>query len=224
MDILGLQLPIDLLTYKKLVWFVIRLLIVFVLSKVLAYLFNRGSKRTLKMVPLAHNLVLLSLTTMMVITIIKSSLTLSLGLVGALSIIRFRTPIKDPEHLVFIFLAMTIGIGVGAEQVGVTTVGALICFVIIGIKSKLSSRKNFGTDGSVLRIKVPSSDLKEELNRIQEIVEAHASSELASVNHINNHVELVFKVLIDERMVSSLGSDLSNFKSSVQFHLYNSLE
>ena len=43
----------------------------------------------------------LSLTTMIIITIVKSSLALSLGLVGALSIVRFRTAIKEPEELAY---------------------------------------------------------------------------------------------------------------------------
>ena len=49
----------------------------------------------------------LTLTTAIVITIVKSSLALSLGLVGALSIVRFRTAIKDPEELIFLFIAIT---------------------------------------------------------------------------------------------------------------------
>ena len=49
----------------------------------------------------SKNFIFISLTTMLIITIIKSSLALSLGLVGALSIIRFRTAIKEPEELMF---------------------------------------------------------------------------------------------------------------------------
>jgi len=49
---------------------------------------------------LANNFVAIAVTTALVITIVKSSLALSLGLVGALSIVRFRTAIKDPEELI----------------------------------------------------------------------------------------------------------------------------
>lgn len=62
-------------------------------------------------------------TTILIITVIKTSIALSLGLVGALSIIRFRTPIKDPEELTYIFLAIAIGLGLGANQVLVTIIG-----------------------------------------------------------------------------------------------------
>lgn len=66
-------------------------------------------------------------TMVLVILIIKTSLALSLGLVGALSIIRFRTPIKDPEELAYIFIAIAIGLGIGADKLLVTTV----CFVTL---------------------------------------------------------------------------------------------
>ena len=73
----------------------------------------------------------LSTIVFLVIIVVKSSLALSLGLVGALSIVRFRTPIKEPEELVYLFLAIAIGLGYGAGQVLVTTILSLsILFVI----------------------------------------------------------------------------------------------
>ena len=58
----------------------------------------------------------------LVIVVVKTSLALSLGLVGALSIVRFRTPIKEPEELVYIFLAIAVGLGFGAGFALITTV------------------------------------------------------------------------------------------------------
>ena len=59
----------------------------------------------------ADNFVLVATTTMLIITIVKSSLALSLGLVGALSIVRFRAAIKEPEELAYLFLTISIGLG-----------------------------------------------------------------------------------------------------------------
>lgn len=70
---------------------------------------------------------ILALVTFLVIMIVKSSLTLSLGLVGALSVVRFRTPIKEPEELVYLFLSIALGLGYGANQTLQTTV----CFAAI---------------------------------------------------------------------------------------------
>ena len=63
----------------------------------------------------ARNFVLLAVTTMLIISIVKSSLALSLGLVGALSIVRFRTPVKDARDLVFVFAAIAIGMACGTQ-------------------------------------------------------------------------------------------------------------
>ncbi len=59
---------------------------------------------------------LLTLVTIGVIAIVKSSLALSLGLVGSLSIIRFRAAIKEPEELVYLFLCIGVGLALGADE------------------------------------------------------------------------------------------------------------
>ena len=72
--------------------------------------------------------VLLVLVTTAVIAVVKSSLALSLGLVGALSIVRFRAAIKDPEELVYLFLCIAIGLALGAEQ-------PLTAIALVGVAS-----------------------------------------------------------------------------------------
>lgn len=59
---------------------------------------------------------LLLIITTVVISVVKSSLALSLGLVGALSIVRFRAAIKEPEELVYLFLCIAVGLALGAEK------------------------------------------------------------------------------------------------------------
>jgi uncharacterized membrane protein YhiD involved in acid resistance len=78
----------------------------------------------------AQNFLLLTVTTTLIISIVKSSLALSLGLVGALSIVRFRAAIKEPEELAFLFLSISAGLGLGAGQ-GLLTIAALL--VILGL-------------------------------------------------------------------------------------------
>lgn len=85
------------------------------------------------------------LTTLLIITIVKSSLALSLGLVGALSIVRFRTPIKEPEELSYLFIAIAIGLGLGAHQFVTTIVGSTIILLVIAImrrRAKSPEAKN----------------------------------------------------------------------------------
>lgn len=75
------------------------------------------------------------LTTILIITIVKSSLALSLGLVGALSIVRFRTPIKEPEELAYLFICIAIGLGLGASQTWATLLGTAFIFVSVSLLS-----------------------------------------------------------------------------------------
>ncbi|MDG1858368.1 MAG: DUF4956 domain-containing protein, partial [Emcibacteraceae bacterium] len=73
---------------------------------------------------------ILSAVVFLVIIVVKSSLALSLGLVGALSIVRFRTPIKEPEELVYLFLSIAVGLGYAAGHTLITT---LLTFSILAI-------------------------------------------------------------------------------------------
>jgi len=83
------------------------------------------------------------LTTILIITVVKSSLALSLGLVGALSIVRFRTPIKEPEELAYLFIAIAMGLGLGADQrIPTLVAGPMILAVMAVFKwNKRESKK-----------------------------------------------------------------------------------
>ena len=79
--------------------FLINLIIAGILAFLLSYTYiNYGTALSNRKM-FARNFVLMAMTTMFIITVVKSSLALSLGLVGALSIVRFRTAIKEPEEL-----------------------------------------------------------------------------------------------------------------------------
>lgn len=106
-------------------------------SFVLRYVFIRKSISLSGKYHIGSVIPLLTIITFLVIMIVKSSLALSLGLVGALSIVRFRTPIKEPEELVYLFLAIALGLGYGAGQTAVTTI---VFMVIVGIIVLWSAR------------------------------------------------------------------------------------
>ncbi len=77
------------------------------------------------------SLIMLTMVSSLVIMLISSNLTLSLGMVGALSIVRFRTAIKDPIDTVFMFWAVGEGLALGAGFVDVGLIGALVIGVIM---------------------------------------------------------------------------------------------
>ncbi len=78
----------------------------------------------------SRNFIVLAITTMFIISVVKSSLALSLGLVGALSIVRFRAAIKEPEELTYLFLTIAIGLGCGANLTLLTVI-AFIGFITV---------------------------------------------------------------------------------------------
>jgi hypothetical protein len=80
-----------------------------------------------------RNFVLIAMTTVLIISVVKSSLALSLGLVGALSIVRFRAAIKEPEELAYLFLNIAIGLGLGADQRVVTIVAFVVIVALISV-------------------------------------------------------------------------------------------
>jgi len=82
----------------------------------------------------ARNFLVLVVTTTLIISIVRSSMALSLGLVGALSIVRFRAAIKEPEELAFLFLAISTGLGLGAGQALVTIVALVVILGLIVLR------------------------------------------------------------------------------------------
>ena len=78
---------------------------------------------------------------MIIIVTVKSSLALSLGLVGALSIVRFRAAIKEPEELLYLFLAISLGLVLGANQRIIALLGFGIAMVIVWVRYFISKPK-----------------------------------------------------------------------------------
>ena len=81
------------------------------------------------------------MTVTFIITVVKTSLALSLGLVGALSIVRFRTPIKEPEELTYLFLSIGIGLGLGANQVQITLLAFFAAVPVIVLVGRFGQRE-----------------------------------------------------------------------------------
>ena len=112
------------------------------------------------------------LTTILIITVVKSSLALSLGLVGALSIVRFRTPIKEPEELAYLFFAIGIGIGLGDNQRLITLLALVIGIIIIGL-NKLLRRAEADVN---LHLSIASQQpAKVELEQIESVLRQHTA-------------------------------------------------
>ena len=103
----------------------------FLLGMFIFYVYRRTFQGVLYQRSFNVSLIAIAMVVTMVIMIISGNLILSLGMVGALSIVRFRTPIKDPVDLVFIFWAIAIGIGNGVSYFSITIIGSIIMTITI---------------------------------------------------------------------------------------------
>lgn len=133
--------------------FVLNLLLAIILCFALHHIFMRYSNTVSNKKAFARNFLLIGPTTMIIISIVKASLALSLGLVGALSIVRFRSAIKEPEELAYLFICIAIGLGTGANQSLVTIIGtAIVLLTIILFNPK---EENINQNSMILSLKNP---------------------------------------------------------------------
>ena len=166
-----------------------------ILSLVLRWHFSRFGSPLSNRAELAQVFPFVLLTTLLIITIVKSSLALSLGLVGALSIVRFRTPIKEPEELAYLFLAIAFGLGLGANQTLVTIVAGLIILLFMGILKY--TRQTFTNKNLYISFdwQKKAQDSSSSLNLVTEILGRHVSkSDLRRFDVREEGVEATFFV------------------------------
>lgn len=179
--------------------FIINLLCTLILCVILRYIYIKFSTTLSNKDEFSKNFVILGITTCIVITIVKSSLALSLGLVGALSIVRFRAAIKEPEELVYLFLVIAIGLGNGAGQTKITVIGSIIAFIIITL---FSSRKinNVIKGNDIVQVSIVSNQnfSKNDLdNLMNEIKKNSLKIELISINQAANYLSLNLNLEVD---------------------------
>ena len=194
-------------------------------SFILKYTYeNKGNSLSNKN-QISNILPILSCVTFLVISVVKSSLALSLGLVGALSIVRFRTPIKEPEELVFLFLSIGLGVGYAAGQNILTIIVFIITLIVIVIISRISENKVLSNYNLVIEIEEPKSNLTKTLEEI--LNKNFPKSEITFVKYdkISNKKEIyIFKINFFElSMIDNLNNLIkSKINSNFNLNVYNS--
>ena len=170
--------------------FVQHLLVTLVLSLLVKIVYTRFSTTISNKKEFSKNFVILGLTTCIVITIVKSSLALSLGLVGALSIVRFRAAIKEPEELAYLFLIIAIGLGAGAGQIIIITIGTIVSLTVIVFLYSLNTKeKNKINENLHFTISIDKKLSKKDIDNLIKIIERQVSHlELSSLNQSNKNL------------------------------------
>ncbi|MCS7090382.1 MAG: DUF4956 domain-containing protein [Verrucomicrobiota bacterium] len=144
----------------------------------------------------ARNFLPIIVTTTLVISIVKSSLALSLGLVGALSIVRFRTPIKEPEELAYLFLTIAVGLGLGAGQALITVVALVLILGFIGIRGLL--RRSPAQGNLYITVSAPGAVALSASDLLQILSELGAPAVLKRYDLSAGHMEAALHVEVPQ--------------------------
>lgn len=140
------------------------------------------------------------LTTVLVISIVKSSLALSLGLVGALSIVRFRTPIKEPEELAYLFICIAAGLGLGANQTLPTIIAIFIILIIMFFTKKNYEKNSEKNMYLSIEYKINSdAEKKEIIKKINKIIgDEVLRFDLRRLDYRENFIDATYQVNVSE--------------------------
>ena len=189
---------------NSLLW---NLLICMVLSAIMCWHYNARAKHRYLRRDLGLVLPIVCLTTLLVISVVKSSLALSLGLVGALSIVRFRTPIKEPEELAYIFLAIAIGLALGADQIEVAAVALPIILTVISLIDRFSKNSSSASGNLILNIEVNQQEAISD--KILEMIEsAMPNANIRRIDQNENLFSIVALVkIMDKETINHFSKD-----------------
>jgi len=154
---------------------IISLIFTFAVSMLIFYIYRKTYSGPLYSHNYNVSLVMMAQITALVIMTISSNLVLSLGMVGALSIVRFRTAVKDPMDIVFMFWSIAVGISCGASLYMISIVGSLFISMVIILLSRYSNQ----TDVFMLIIHY-SEDAKDEVFKIISSLDYRIKSKTAT--------------------------------------------
>ena len=141
--------------------FLLNIIVVAILVSLLGWFYARFGNSLSNRQRFADNFLPLGLATLLVIMIVKSSIALSLGLVGALSIVRFRAAIKDPEELTYLFFVIGIGLAGGANQPILAVIAFLVIISILFLRKIITKKVAFKNQNKLyINIQTDQDDLE----------------------------------------------------------------
>jgi len=203
--------------------FIFNLILTGLLTYILGKIYIRYGMSLSNRKDFARNFVLLGLATMLIITIVQSSLALSLGLIGALSIVRFRAAIKEPEELIYLFLTIAIGLGMGANQRYKTVIAFIAISLIIWLNSKVSKKTQDKQGYLTLSSKNPDLWSIKTINNL--IEQQSVEYKLQRFDKTENFLEALFLVdLSDPEVIEKIDQELRTKDSSIQIIFANTGE
>lgn len=183
-DILG-QLESLELTIPEII---LNLLIALLISLWVLWIYKLSYQTTVYNKSFSMTLPISALVTAMVIMAVSSNVILSLGMVGALSIVRFRTAIKNPLDTIFMFWAIGVGITVGANS----SVLAVIGSVIIGLSILFVQALEIFTTPYILILSLEGEYVEESLN--EEVKKIYAKYQIRNKSIEKDFAEITYEI------------------------------
>ena len=168
----------------------------FVLSLFIVYIYRVTYAGVSFSPSFAGCLIMISMVTTVVILVITSNVVLSLGMVGALSIVRFRTAVKDARDTAFLFWAIATGIICGAGYVTISVLSALLLGLLFVLVHALGSKQKSGTYMVVARF--------EETPQAEETLSALPGYRLKNKTMAGAATEIVAEVRLDDNGMAAL--------------------
>jgi len=197
--------------------FAINMLIAMLIANLIKYTYIKCGNSVSNRKNLARNLPLLTITTVFIITIVKSSLALSLGLVGALSIVRFRTAVKEPIELLYLFLCIAVGLGLGADQRVISIISSIIVLGYIWITFMTENEDQPFNENMVVSVESHGIEKFELLDIIAVLKKSCAFVSLIRIDESQERIEAHFDVeFISLEHVSKLRKSSLAFDENVQ--------
>lgn len=141
---------------------IIALVVSFGLGLLIYFVYQKSFRGVVYNQGFSVSLAVLTIITTMITLAISSNIALSLGMVGALSIVRYRTAIKDPADIIFLFWAVGTGITVGAKFHYLAMVGAVIVIAMLFVLGRRSTSNEL----FILIVHYTGEDISAELRRI----------------------------------------------------------
>lgn len=140
------------------------------------------------------SLVMLVLITTLIMNVIGNNIALSLGMVGALSIVRFRTAIKDPRDTAYIFWAIAVGVCCGVSDYIIAGIGSVIIFLFLILFGFVKDNERIMM---VIKMHAQTTEIVE--STINSLFEGEAVMRLSNVSIEADMAEVIYEVS-DQRL------------------------
>ncbi len=199
------------------------LLIGFAIASLIGFHFRKYASAFCNRQDFSRLFPLLMLSVILIITVVKASLALALGLVGALSIVRFRTPIKEPEELLYLFLNIGVAVALGAGQTLAALLACIVTLMLVTL-AKRGDQKQASENGLFLSLHHMNEAGYQEtqlLSSLKSILQQHVERiELRRIDVGSTQFDATFFVSVNDeqqidKFISALNVEFSGINVSL---------